>query len=222
FWGRVTQDLGPDAKVKLMEEGLGVALVQLLSLAQKHIPRSKLSTPKPDTPSPASPAIPTLKNLDQFFMLKSDIVKVIGNLSYETREVQDAFRELGAIPLVLAQCNIDDFNPFLKEHAIFAIRNLCDGNPENQKIIEGLEARGVADNPVLEEAGVEAVIDETGKLRLKARGGSPVIVPPTSGSTNMGRGNAGSRIREIRDEMEEAELEELKKTKGVNISVVEM
>ena len=88
---------------------------------------------------------------------------------------------------------------------------------KNQKIIEGLEARGVADNPVLEEAGVEAVIDETGKLRLKARGGEGVV--RVNGADPNGGGNG---IREIRDEKEERELEELKRTKGVNVSVVEM
>ncbi|KAJ3041651.1 hypothetical protein HDV00_008928 [Rhizophlyctis rosea] len=174
FWGRVTQDLGPDAKVKLMMEGLGPALVQLLTLAHKYIPRTKLSK---TSPSPSSSPPPTSRfsnppcaNPEDFGMLKTDIIKVIGNFSYEAREVQDQFRELEAIPLVLGQCNIDEYNPFLKEHAIFAIRNLCDGNAENQKIIEALEAREVVQDRVLDEAGVEAVIDETGKLRLKAKG----------------------------------------------------
>lgn len=84
-----------------------------------------------------------------------------------------------------------DIVAVIKEVSIFAIRNLCDGNRENQKIIEALEARGVADNPVLGEAGLEAVIDEAGKLRLKPREPSP---PPYS---PMDTCPPGAKITEV-------------------------
>ncbi|KAJ3300136.1 hypothetical protein HK104_004056 [Borealophlyctis nickersoniae] len=159
YMGRVTQDLGPDAKVKLVQEGLGEALMILLKLANRIQPRTK----------PGGKQEPPKEGNRGLFMVKSDIVKVVGNLAYEAKEVQDEFRRIGAMPMILDQCNIDDNNPFIKENAIFALRNLCDGNFENQSIIAAMEARGVAENPVLDEAGVEAVIDETGKLRLKPR-----------------------------------------------------
>lgn len=46
-----------------------------------------------------------------FKFVKRDIVKIIGNMAYENKIVQDEVRELGGIPLILNQCNIDDNNP---------------------------------------------------------------------------------------------------------------
>jgi len=47
----------------------------------------------------------------RFMFIKRDTVKVIGNMAYENKIVQDEVRKLGGIPLILNQCNIDDNNP---------------------------------------------------------------------------------------------------------------
>lgn len=70
--------------------------------------------------------------------MNRNCVSIISNLSFQDRGTQDQVRELGGIPLVLGQCNIDEMNPHVQEYAAFCIRCLLDGNPENQKMVESL------------------------------------------------------------------------------------
>lgn len=46
---------------------------------------------------------------------------------------------------------IDGNNPLISQWVIFATRNLCEDNPENQKLISELDKKGVAMNSVQEE-----------------------------------------------------------------------
>ena len=96
------------------------------------------------------PAAVTLKNSgtnqspgDQdshpLFKIKVDIIKVISNLSFFSKDYQNQFRN--ALLYVLDNCLVDDMNPFIREASLFCIRNLTDGNEDNQKIIEMLQAK---------------------------------------------------------------------------------
>jgi hypothetical protein len=96
---------------------------------------------------------------EPLFMLKSDVVKIVSNLSKNHAQFQDQFRMSGALPLVLNNCVIDDMNPFLRETCMFCIRNLLTGNLENQKFIASLKPQGVAKSSLLEELGVKPVLD---------------------------------------------------------------
>ena len=40
--------------------------------------------------------------------LKRDLVRVLANMCYNDRQSQDAVREAGGIPLILASTNIDE------------------------------------------------------------------------------------------------------------------
>ncbi|KAI3741259.1 hypothetical protein L1987_58930 [Smallanthus sonchifolius] len=64
---------------------------------------------------------------------RSDIVAVIGNCAYKRKHVQDEIRDQNGILLMLQQCVTDDENPFLREWGIWGVRNLLEGNLENQK-----------------------------------------------------------------------------------------
>lgn len=61
----------------------------------------------------------------------------------------------------------------IREHAILCIRSLLQGNPANQKIVEGLNARGTVPSEVLDKHGYEPVIDEKGRVRLQRVGEKP-------------------------------------------------
>jgi len=41
---------------------------------------------------------------------------------------------------VLNLCAIDDRNPYLREYALFALRNLLHNNPENQAVVDTFHA----------------------------------------------------------------------------------
>ncbi|KAG0305995.1 hypothetical protein BGZ98_003180, partial [Dissophora globulifera] len=54
----------------------------------------------------------TIQGQQAFFVgLKRDIVKLVGNLAYRSRHVQDRIRECNGLIVMLSQCNIDDANP---------------------------------------------------------------------------------------------------------------
>ena len=54
----------------------------------------------------------------------------------------------------------------IKEWSVLAMRNLCENNPENQKIVDNLKMAGVAENTELKNLGLKAEI-ENGKIKIK-------------------------------------------------------
>ncbi|RID43130.1 hypothetical protein BRARA_I00011 [Brassica rapa] len=90
---------------------------------------------------------------------RRDIVAAIGNCSYRRKEVQDEIRERDGLFLMLQQCVTDDENPFLREWGLWCVRNLLEGNEENQKVVAELEMQGSVDVPQLREIGLRVEID---------------------------------------------------------------
>ncbi|KAG0369654.1 hypothetical protein BGZ54_009303 [Gamsiella multidivaricata] len=107
----------------------------------------------------------TMQGQQAFFVgLKRDIVRLVGNLAYRSRHVQDRIRQCNGLIVILSQCNIDDANPYLREYAILAMKNILAGNLENQALIEELQPIEAVDHPALQEARVTAHLDaETGR-----------------------------------------------------------
>ncbi|KAI1793579.1 spinocerebellar ataxia type 10 protein domain-containing protein [Ganoderma leucocontextum] len=77
-----------------------------------------------------------------FSHIKRDLVRLLGILALDNRAVQDRVRECGGLPVVMNLCVIDDYNPYLREHAIFALRNLLCGNLESQAVVDGIKPVG--------------------------------------------------------------------------------
>ncbi|KAJ3169128.1 hypothetical protein HDU88_000920 [Geranomyces variabilis] len=228
FLVKTTQELGPDAKSKLMHAGLGDALLNLLHFLDVASPRSTLkslpspaqpprssditsdtppssqeqpsppcftssstplpslasssasfsspsalasppSSPPPPPPSaPPSSETPPPQKQSPFFMLKSDVIRIVANLAYEAPEVQNAFRHIGGLRAVLNHCAIDDDNPYIKEQSILALRNLLDSNPANQRLVEQLRPTGAGiekeSNELLAQMGKVASVNADGKV----------------------------------------------------------
>ncbi|CAG0913675.1 unnamed protein product [Notodromas monacha] len=90
------------------------------------------------------------------FELKQKLLKLVGNLVYRNREAQDLVRESGGVIAVLNSCGMDARNPYMMQWAILAIRNLCEGNLENQELIKSLTNKGLAPS-------ARAVLDQFGR-----------------------------------------------------------
>ncbi|KAI0708877.1 spinocerebellar ataxia type 10 protein domain-containing protein [Cerioporus squamosus] len=89
---------------------------------------------------------------EAFAHVKRDLVRLLGILASHDRAVQDRVRECSGIPVVMNLCVVDDYNPYLREHAIFALRNILDGNLENQAVVNAIQPVGRWDeNKVLQE-----------------------------------------------------------------------
>lgn len=104
--------------------------------------------------------------------LKKLVVLVLSSLVWKCPEVQDQIRRHGGLETILCCTNFDAHNPYIKEHAVMCLKFLLEGNKENQRMVEQLEAREVVkdDGGMLERSGFEAVIDKTGKLAIRPRG----------------------------------------------------
>ncbi|CAN0360376.1 unnamed protein product, partial [Ectocarpus sp. 12 AP-2014] len=102
---------------------------------------------------------------------KVELLKVIGNACFRCRRSQDLVREEGGLPLVLNHCAVDETNPLLREYALLAVRNLCEGNPANQASIASLQPQGCT--PGMEEAladmGLEGSVNAKGKFTVGPR-----------------------------------------------------
>lgn len=90
---------------------------------------------------------------------KCNLVRLLGNLCYQNTVAQDRIRFLEAIGTLLECCNLDARNPFIQQWSVLAIRNLCEKNRANQKIISSLTRQGVVQPQVLANLGL--VVEES-------------------------------------------------------------
>ncbi|KAK9370002.1 spinocerebellar ataxia type 10 protein domain-containing protein [Lipomyces kononenkoae] len=132
--------------------------LDLLRRAADLIARRTLKSGNPDDESPSY----------EFPSLKQKLVGILGILVHDNRKVQDQIRECGGLPVILAHCNIDDNNPFIREYAVLCIKGLLDNNDENQAFVASLEAKEPVTTEALEEAGYETQIIN-GKVSLKRK-----------------------------------------------------
>ncbi|XP_027338341.1 ataxin-10-like [Abrus precatorius] len=91
---------------------------------------------------------------------RRDVVALIGNCVYRTKHAQDEIRQKNGILLLLQQCVTDEDNRFLREWGIWCVRNMLEGNEENQKVVAELELQGSADVPEIAALGLRVEVDQ--------------------------------------------------------------
>ncbi|KAG0025015.1 hypothetical protein BGZ81_007473 [Podila clonocystis] len=169
----------------IVQGGVVESAIELLRQADTSLARVTKPVPAMPNTSPATHSSPsntsnpsmtantessylsntsTAQGQQSFFVgLKRDIVRLVGNLAYRSRHVQDRIRNCNGLIVMLSQCNIDDANPFLREYAILAMKNILAGNAENQALIEELQPIEAVDHPALQEARVTSRLDAQGR-----------------------------------------------------------
>ena len=124
-------------------------------------------------------------------------IRLIAFMCHNHPACQDKVRELNGLVTVLQRCQLDDNNPQIREWGIVAIRNLTEGNQDNQAFIASIEQQpqAVANKDLLSGAGLELGVDRaTGKVRIVRKDGEAAE-------------GAAAAIPEARDEAEQEELE---------------
>ncbi|KAJ5899451.1 hypothetical protein N7495_004195 [Penicillium taxi] len=123
---------------------------------------------------PESPQITEDPSEFEWRNLKKLVVLVLSSLVWKCPEVQEQIRRYGGVEAILCCTAFDAHNPYIKEHAVMCLKFLLEGNRENQRLVEELEAREVVkdDSGVLEKNGYEAMIDQTGKLAIRNKDGT--------------------------------------------------
>ncbi|KZV72208.1 hypothetical protein PENSPDRAFT_742856 [Peniophora sp. CONT] len=102
-------------------------------------------TPSPAAPPSAGAGDPSRADAHGFAYVKRDLVRLLGTLVHGSRSAQDRVRTAKGIEVILNLCVVDERNPYLREHAIFALRNLLHENKENQAVVEELKPVGTWD-----------------------------------------------------------------------------
>lgn len=123
---------------------------------------------------PESPPITDDPSEFEWRNLKKLVVLVLSSLVWKCPEVQEQIRRHGGVEAILCCTAFDAHNPYIKEHAVMCLKFLLEGNRENQRLVEELEAREVVkdDSGVLEKNGYEAMIDQAGKLAIRPKDAS--------------------------------------------------
>lgn len=57
---------------------------------------------------------------------------MLANASYGRPSIKLEVQQLGGVELVLSQCQMDKGSPLAREWALWAVRNLCEGNEAAQ------------------------------------------------------------------------------------------
>ncbi|CAG7859559.1 ataxin-10 isoform X2 [Brassica rapa] len=150
--GGSIEELKNDSSGGNVDMLLSSGLIELLlDLLRKLEPPTTIKKALKQSPSSGKPC--------PYRGFRRDIVAVIGNCAYRRKEVQDEIRERDGLFLMLQQCVTDDENPFLREWGLWCVRNLLEGNEENQKVVAELEMQGSVDVPQLREIGLRVEID---------------------------------------------------------------
>jgi palmitoyltransferase len=123
---------------------------------------------------PESPPITEDPSEFEWRNLKKLVVLVLSSLVWKCPEVQEQIRRYGGVEAILCCTAFDAHNPYIKEHAVMCLKFLLEGNRENQRLVEELEAREVVkdEGGVLERSGYDAMINEAGKLSIKPKDGN--------------------------------------------------
>ncbi|TNY24353.1 spinocerebellar ataxia type 10 protein domain-containing protein [Rhodotorula diobovata] len=137
-----------------MAEGVEAA-VRLLRFSTTLLPppsarppppsSSSSPTPNPPTPSPSQEATPALAQLQRTLVQFLAVVSFSPPLtvarpapSPRVRRAQDRVRELGGLEVLLSLCQMDERNTTMREHALFALRNLLKSNQASQDYVDAM------------------------------------------------------------------------------------
>jgi ataxin-10 len=104
-----------------------------------------------------------------FPFIKRDLIRLLGTLSFRNKVIQDRIRRCGGIEVILNHSTVDEKNPCksvyaalpsveqtidMREHAIFALRNLLEDNADNQEAVRGIRPlRDFDSNGILKDLG---------------------------------------------------------------------
>jgi len=96
---------------------------------------------------------------DELFAgISTNILKIFSNTSEGSKEAQDFFNDVDRVFAVLNHTYLSEDDPYMQQYAIIIVRNICEGRPEIQAIIDKI--RPVNMNVKEEEKGDQPTIEE--------------------------------------------------------------
>lgn len=96
-----------------------------------------------------------------------DALSPLANAMFGRPNVSDMVYKLNGTSVILACTRGEDGDDYLREWALWAVRNLCAGSDEARREIEELQPQVAADSHSLAAAGLNVEVDlETGKVKV--------------------------------------------------------
>lgn len=140
-------------------------------------PLAALAYPsEPVSPSPSQAIDSQDPSEFEWRNLKKLVVLVLSSLVWKAPKVQDQIRSYGGVEMILACCNFDANNPYIREHAIMCLRFLLENNANNQAIVENLKPRGAATGADDENVGEASRERRGGRTNTDVATGAPGTV----------------------------------------------
>ncbi|KAH7335604.1 spinocerebellar ataxia type 10 protein domain-containing protein [Rhizoctonia solani] len=121
-------------------------IINVLRRLDQLLPRTQFGKAQPTiTGTDGSSVDKVSLPASRFQFQKRDLVRLLGILVHDDPSVQTRVREASGVQLILGLCTIDEDNPFIREHALFTLRNLLHKNLANQRIVQEMEPMGRID-----------------------------------------------------------------------------
>lgn len=112
----------------------------------------------------ASAPYPSVRPWDGY---RVDALAPLANAMFGRPAVCEAVQKLGGVPVILACTRGEDGDEYLREYALWAVRNVCAGSDAARREIEALQPRAAADAHELAAAGLNVSVDpETGRVKV--------------------------------------------------------
>mmetsp|Transcript_53119 Transcript_53119/g.168630 ORF Transcript_53119/g.168630 Transcript_53119/m.168630 type:complete len:224 (+) Transcript_53119:2031-2702(+) len=162
----------------LVDRGLILQMLAMLyAQGQPRAPKGSgggVRRSEADGSMPAAPALPPASaevieasgrypRCSPYVGYRRDLVAVVGNACHGRQATQTEVKRLGGVELVLTNSQLDEDSPFVREWALWGVRNMCEGNDAIQQSIRDLQVVGAKQNEDLAAAGLRVEMDDISK-----------------------------------------------------------
>ncbi|KAJ2076884.1 Ataxin-10 [Coemansia sp. RSA 988] len=158
--GSITTDMLPALVARISESNLVQQTIALLGLLSRQLPRIEKASMRINDSQTSSVA----DSVAHLFMLKRDLIQILGNVAYKNPVIQDRIREQDGLALVLDHMRIDENHPYIKEYAVVALKHLLEGNNASQEYVRHMGAIDTVQDPRMASAGLYTRLGEDGRL----------------------------------------------------------
>eukprot|EP00892_Ulva_mutabilis_P004266 jgi/Ulvmu1/2210/UM013_0056.1 len=156
------QTCAVDAKAALLQDGRLVPVLLGLLAALPPLTRPPAASQAPADPLPEQP-----RRMPPYPEARADVLSVLGNLVHRHSAAQAAVAAGGGAELLLAQCQFAPEEPLVREWALWAVRNLCEGSEEVRHQLAALQPAASVQDEALRARQQAVEMDHlTGKLKL--------------------------------------------------------
>mmetsp|Transcript_26533 Transcript_26533/g.44857 ORF Transcript_26533/g.44857 Transcript_26533/m.44857 type:complete len:604 (+) Transcript_26533:100-1911(+) len=156
FFGEGKETIGDILKQEMLDAGaMNICCAYLTGLNKIKTDKNQMSAGMKKVPQ----SVKEKEATEYSSEVARACLQVVMNLTYRYRKAQDYCRVIGGFTVVLSYCSTDFDSPLSREWALMCVRNLCEGNVENQEFVSSMQLQGVLKDELLERQGIQVEMD---------------------------------------------------------------